>query len=58
MVSLKSRSFKKGIMTSNFNQQSQSFLNQKFVSLTKCLRDLDKLKDNFNEVKIPTNVFK
>ena len=45
-------------MASNFNQQSQNVLNQKFVSLNNCLRNLDKIKDEFGEVKVPVSVFK
>ncbi len=45
-------------MASNFNQQSQNVLNQKFISLNNCLRNLDKLKDEFASIKVPINVFK
>lgn len=47
-----------GIMASNFQEQSQNALNQKFVTLSNCLRNLDMMKDNFSEVKVPASVFK
>ena len=47
-----------GIMASNFQQQSQNALNQKFANLVNCLRTLDMMKDNFSEVKVPVSVFK
>jgi mediator of RNA polymerase II transcription subunit 10 len=47
-----------GIIASNFSQnQSQQVLNQKFHTLNTCLRNLDKLKDEFSDVKVPINVF-
>lgn len=46
-----------GIMASNFQQQSQSALNQKFATLVTCLRDLDMMKDNFKNVQVPISVF-
>jgi hypothetical protein len=46
-----------GIMASNFQQESQNALNQKFVSLANCLKSLDVMKDNFNEIKVPVSVF-
>ncbi len=45
-------------MASNFNQQSQNVLNQKFVSVNNCLRNLDKIKDDFADIKVPVSVFK
>ena len=45
-------------MASNFQQQSQSGLNKHFTTLSICLSNLDKMKDNFAEVKVPANVFK
>lgn len=47
-----------GMMASNFQQQSQNAFNQKFTSLTKCLRNLDMMKDNFSEIRVPVSVFK
>ena len=47
-----------GIMASNFQEQSQNALHQKFVTLSNCLRNLDMMKDNFAEVKVPVSVFK
>lgn len=47
-----------GIMASNFQQQSQGAFNQKFQTLSKCLRDLDAMKDHFAEIKVPVSVFK
>ena len=46
-----------GIMASNFQQQSQNALNQKFATLVTCLRDLDMMKDNFKNVQVPISVF-
>ncbi len=45
-------------MASNFNQQSQNVLNQKFILLNNCLRNLDKIKDEFVDIKVPITVFK
>lgn len=47
-----------GIMASNFQDQSQNALNQKFSTLVTCLRDLDMMKDNFKNVEVPISVFK
>jgi hypothetical protein len=47
-----------GIMASNFQEQSQNALNQKFITLSNCLRNLDMMKDNFADVKVPQSVFK
>lgn len=47
-----------GITASNFQEQSQNELNKKFVTLSNCLRNLDMMKDNFAEVKVPVSVFK
>lgn len=47
-----------GIMASNFQEQSQNAFNQKFVTLSNCLRNLDMMKDNFSEIKVPVSVFK
>ena len=46
-----------GIMASNFQQNSQTALNQKLGSLATCLRNLDAMKDNFAEIKVPVSVF-
>jgi hypothetical protein len=47
-----------GIMASNFQDQSQSALNQKFSILVNCLKDLDMMKDDFKNVDVPVSVFK
>ena len=47
-----------GIMASDFQQNSQSVLNQKFSILSGCLKDLDLLKGNFENVQVPISVFK
>ena len=47
-----------GIMASDFQQNSQSVLNQKFSFLSFCLKDLDQLKGNFENVQVPISVFK
>lgn len=47
-----------GIMASNFQSQSQNALNQKLAQLVNTLRNLDALKDQFAEVKVPASVFK
>ena len=46
------------IMESNFQDQSQSALNQKFSTLVTCLKDLDIMKDKFSNVEVPISVFK
>lgn len=47
-----------GIMASDFQQNSQSVLNQKFSILSGCLKDLDTLKGSFENVQVPISVFK
>jgi mediator of RNA polymerase II transcription subunit 10 len=47
-----------GIMASNFQPQSQNALNQKFNTLSNCLRDLDSIKDNFKDIQVPVSVFR
>jgi len=45
-------------MASNFQQQSQNALNTKFSTLANSLRNLNYMKENFSEVKVPISVFK
>lgn len=47
-----------GIMASNFQDQSQNEFNKKFTMLSNCLKNLDMMKDNFAEIKVPVSVFK
>ncbi|CAF0741125.1 unnamed protein product [Brachionus calyciflorus] len=46
-----------GIMAADFQQQSQSSFNQKFIALGNFLKNIDKMKDSFAEVKVPVSVF-
>lgn len=47
-----------GITASNFQEPSQNALNKKLSELSKCLRNLDMMKDNFDKVNVPISVFK
>lgn len=44
-----------GIMASNFHSQG---LNHKVGSLVSCLKDLDMIKEDFKDVKVPVDVLK
>jgi mediator of RNA polymerase II transcription subunit 10 len=47
-----------GIISSNFSEShSEQVLNQKLHTLNTCLRNMDRLKDEFSDIKVPVNVF-
>ena len=46
-----------GIMVTDFQPQNQKALNDKIQTLTMCLKELTNIKDNFNDVMVPTEVF-
>lgn len=47
-----------GIIVTDFQPQSgQSVLNQKINQVVSSLKDIDKLKDNINNVQLPIEVF-